>query len=133
MEFSGKDLVFQWVYTGGTVTLTGDQRTVSWTPDVKLMTATAGSDADDTFLVGAKSGKVSYAGLPQTGGTATEDGLVEGTGGTLTIGPEGTAGGKRKYTIPAISMGAKMNWPYADVCELTCDWTKNGAATRGTY
>lgn len=132
-EFSGKDLVFQWIYSGGTVTLTGDQRSVSLTPGVKLVDTTAGSDADETFLATLKSGAVAFAGVLQTGGTALEDALVEGTFGTLIVGPEGTAAGKRKYTIPAFSLGAKMNWPYSDVCEVTCDWTKSGAMTRGVY
>jgi hypothetical protein len=132
-EFSGKDLVCQWIHSGGTLTMDGDQRSVSFTPSVKTIRATAGSDADETYLVGPKDGTWSFAAVAQADGTATEDALVEGAIGTLIVGPEGTASGNRKYTCPAISMGPRYSWPFDEVCEYSCDFQKNGAVTRGTY
>lgn len=132
-EFSGSALVVQWIHPSGTVALTADSRSLSIEPTVKLYTATAGSDADEVYLSGIKDAKISWSGVAQTSGTALEDALVEGTSGTLIVGPEGTASGKRKYTIPAFSMGLQVNIPYDNVVELSCDWQKTGAMTRGTY
>jgi len=131
--FSGSALVVSWVHPGGTTTLTGDHRSMSFTPSVKLIRATAGADADETYLKSVKDGTWSYACIAQAGGTALEDCLVEGTGGTLQVSPEGTASTNRLYTCPAIAMGPRFNWPFEDVCELTVDFQKNGAITRGTH
>jgi hypothetical protein len=133
MEFSGSALVCNWVHAGGTASLTGDHRTVSITPTIGLAKRTAGSDADEGYLVTVKDATISWAGVVQAGGTTLEDALIEGKSGTLIVGPEGTASGKRKYTIPAISMGPKMNFPFDNVVEMTLDFQKDGALTRGTY
>lgn len=132
LEFSGSALVCKWIYSGGTVTLSGDQRTVTITPSINLINATAGSDADEAYILGTKDATASYSGVAQQGGTATEDALIEGTQGTLEIYPEGNTSGKRKYSMPAISMGPRYNFPYADVVELSVDFQKNGALARTT-
>jgi hypothetical protein len=132
-EFLGSAVVFQWINPAGTLALTGDHRRVSISPAVDLYEKSAGSDADKTYLPGIKDATVSYEGVQQSAGTATEDALVEGTEGTLIIGPEGTASGKRKYTIPAISMGANVEYPYNDVAILSCEFQKSGALTRSVY
>jgi hypothetical protein len=133
MEFSGSALVTTWVHSGGTATLTGDHRTVTITPTIGLAKATAGSDADEQYLATVKDATVNWSGVVQAGGTALEDALIEGKSGTLIVGPEGTATGKRKYTIPAISMGPKMNFPFSDTSEMSVDFQKSGALTRGVY
>lgn len=131
-EYSGSALVFQWIYSGGTVTLSGDQRSVSITPSIDFADTTAGSDPRRKRLATIADTNFSFAGLAQTGGTALEDALAEGTPGTAIIQPEGTTAGKRKYTIGAFSQGAKYNYPYSDVVEVTCDFVGDGNYTRGT-
>lgn len=131
-EFTGSAVVASWVYAGGTATLSGDHRTFSLTPSIDFADATAGSDARRKRLATIADVSVSYAGLAQEGGTALEDALAEGTHGTLILQPEGTAAGKRKYTVGAFSQGAKFNYPYSDVVEITCDWVGDGNYTRGT-
>ena len=133
MEFSGSALSCSWIHSGGTVALTGDHRTVTISPTIGLAKATAGSDADEQYLATVKDAVVSWAGVVQSAGTALEDALIEGKSGTLIVGPEGTASGHRKYTIPAISMGPKMNFPFSDVAEMSVDFQKSGALTRGVY
>jgi hypothetical protein len=117
-EFTGTNLVAQWIYSGGTVT---------------LVDATAGSDTNRSYLATIKDATVSINLVAQTGGTALEAALVEGAVGTLIIGPEGTASTKRKYTIPAISQGAKLNFPYDNIVEISCDFQASGAYTIGAY
>ena len=132
-EFSGSALYFEWVYSGGTVTLHGDYRSADFNPSVDFADASAGSDPRKKRVVTLKDTQVSYRGVAQAGGTALEDALAEGTQGTINMGPEGTQSGKRKYVIGAFSQGAKIAMKYADVVELAVDFMGNGDLTRTTY
>jgi len=132
-EITGKDLVINWFpSSGGTIALSGDFRTVSYTPSGKLANATAGSDAFESYIGTVKDTKVSYKGVMQSAGTALEDALESNTFGTLIIQPEGTASGKRKYTIPAFAGGANISWPYADTVEISCDFQGSGTPTKAS-
>lgn len=132
-EYTGKNLYAQWTCAAGAVSLEGDFRTFSLKPSIALVKGTAGSDADEVYLATVKDAQMSWAGVAQTGGTILEDYLVEGTEGTLVIGPEGTVTGKRKWTIPAIALGGQIQIPYADIVEITCDFQKTGALIRGIW
>lgn len=132
-EFTGANMYFAWVYSGGTVTLHGDERTVNLNPSVDYADASAGSDARKKRLTTLKDTMVSFSGVAQTGGTALEDALAEGTAGTILFGPEGTTVGTRKYTIGAFSGGGKMAFKYADVTEISVEFTGDGNYTRATW
>lgn len=132
-DYGGTALYAAWVNPGGTVVLSADYRTISYNPSVDLVEATAGSDTAKTYVAFQKDGKVSYSGLMQAGGTALSNALAEGTGGTLIIAPEGTATGKQKITIPAISLGANFQWPYNGLVEISCEFQQNGQRTDGVY
>lgn len=131
-EFSGSALYGDWVWSGGTVVLSGNQRTCNVSPTVDYIDTTSGSDPRKTRLVSLKDVTASWSMLYQVGGTALEDALAEGNQGTLNVYPEGTATGKRKYIIGAFSNGPKVNMPYADVVEMTVDFTGNGTYSRTT-
>ena len=126
-EITGKNLVATWVYSGGTVDLNTDFRTLSINPNIDLAETTAGADTDKTYIATIKDATIEWSGLYQSAGTALVNALEAGTGGTLTVYPEGTASGKQKDVYPAIAMGAKINVPYADVVEISCTFQKNGA------
>jgi len=130
-EFTGKNLVVTWVHPGGTIDLSGDYRTLSYKPSIGMVNATAGSDAFESYLATVKDTSISLTAVQQSAGTATEDALIEGTFGTLTIQPEGTATGKRKYTIPAFALGANFDWKYNDTVELKVDFQGSGTRTIG--
>ncbi len=132
-EITGKDLNIQWAYSGGTVVLSTDFRTLSVNPSIDLAETTAGSDADKTYIATIKDTTIEYSGLYQAGGTALRNALEAGTGGTLIISPEGTTTGKSKESYPAIAMGAKMNIPYNEVVEISCTFQKNGAKADGKW
>ena len=131
-EFSGSALYINWVYSGGTVVLTGNQRTASFTPSIDFIDTTAGSDPRKTRIPSIADTNASVSMLAQTGGTALEDALAEGTHGTLNLYPEGTASLNRQYVIGAWSQGGKFTYPYADVVELNCDFMGDGNYTRTT-
>ena len=131
-EFSGSALVCSWVYAGGTVALTGDHRTASLNPSIDLKDSSAGSDASKTNIKTLKSWNIQVGAVAQSNGTALEDALAEGTYGTVTLQPEGTASGHRKYTGAAFAMGAQFQFPYDDVVEYNVTFQGDGALTRAT-
>lgn len=134
-SYLGRNLSIVWTAaTGGTITMTADSRSVSYAPEVDLVEDTAGPDTAKTYLASVKSGKADFSGVDQSGSMAVwSTALLEGQSGTLVIGPEGTATGKQKMTIPAICMGANLTWPYNDICELAVSWQQNGARTDGVF
>lgn len=136
-EFTGKNLSVTWAYLAGTATttvdLSGDFRSLSYKPTIGKTTGTAGSDAFESYLMTVKDTVLDYTGVMQVGGTAVEDALTEGTFGTLTVGPEGTASGKRKYTVPAFAMGASLNYLYNKEVEIACQFQGSGTRTNGSF
>ena len=123
----GKDAVISWVWTGGTVNLATDYRSVSVKENVDTAETTAGADTHKTFLPTIKSATIDYSGLFPTGGTVLYAALAAGMSGTLTVAPEGTASGKVSKAYPAICMGATYDTPYADVVTVNCTFQSNGA------
>lgn len=132
-EFTGKNLAASFIYSGGTIDLAADFRSFSKAPSIGMVDASAGSDADRTYLTTLKDGTYSWGGVVQAVGTAIRDALVEGTSGTLEIGEEGTAAGNPKESVPVIAMGAQYNIPYDNVVEISCQFQKNGARTSSVY
>jgi hypothetical protein len=136
-EFYGSSASIQWVYTSGTAQLSGNYRKVDYKPSVDLIDVTAGSDAAKLYISAQKDGQLTVSGLVDTGGTvgniAGTAALVEGTGGTLILGPEGTAAGKPKQTFPAIAMGIQLGVSYNAATEFTITFQQNGARTDGTF
>ena len=131
--YTGKDLAISWIYTGGTIALEADYRALDYTPTVEMFDQSAGSDAAKTYVAGQVDGTINISALMQSGGTVLKTALKEGNGGTIIFGPEGTASGKEKVTIPAISQGAKTNIQYNSLTELTCSFQQNGLRTDGVY
>ena len=123
----GKDAVISWVWTGGTVNLATDYRSISVKESVDTAETTAGADTHKTYLATIKSASIDYSGLFPTGGTVLYAALAAGMSGTLTVAPEGTATGKVTHAYPAISLGATYDTPYADVVTVNCTFQSNGA------
>jgi hypothetical protein len=131
-------MVLQWLpgtgsQAGGTINLAGDERSVGWTPSIETVDATAGADTVRTFKSTFITAQASVSLVDQTGGTAVVAALAAGVMGTLIIGPEGTATGKRKITFPSMSQGAKYNWPYDGIAEIAIDFVATGAYTDASY
>lgn len=131
--FHGKDLVFTWIWSGGTIAANTYYRSVDWNPSGELFDQTAGADTHKTYIPGVKDSTVNFAGLSQAGGTVLSTAFAVNNGGTIIISPEGTATGKRKITVPAYSQGAKETWPYDNVCEISCSFQGNGAWTDANW
>ena len=132
-EFTGSALVLQWIWSGGTVTLGTDYRTVSWTPTVGYADITAGSDTHVGRLTTLKDATAAVTLVDSVQGTATYASLDAGAGGTLIIAPQGTASGKRKITFPCFCDGANPSYTYNDTTTIAVNFTGNGAYTDGVY
>lgn len=132
-EYIGSAIVVSWIHSAGTATISGNYTTFTWSESVNLVDASAGADANVTRLVGIKDGQASmsakFVGGTDTGGTATFSTLVAGAVGTLQWQPEGTAGTKPNFSVPAISNGRSFSHPYSDVVVVDCSWSFNGALT----
>lgn len=133
---SGPTMVLQWIWSGGTVSLAADYQACKWSPSTDYAETTAGSDTNKGRLATIKDAKadVTLVGpTSTTGGTSYAAALAPGVGGTLIIGPEGTATGKRKITFPCFSDGLATDFPYNDICMITDSFTGNGSFTDGSY
>ena len=136
-EYSGSALVVTWgVGTAAAGTLTGAQRSFSYSPSINLIDSTAGADTHKKYISGVKDGQAQFEALMASGtnapGTAAYAACVEGASGTIIWMPEGVAAGKPKYTLPAISMGASFAYPYEDVVTVSVPFQQNGARVEGT-
>ncbi len=132
-EFTGQSLVLSWIWSGGTVTLGTDYRSVSWNPSVGYVDSSAGSDTHIERLTTLKDATAAVTLVDSVQGTATYAALQPGVAGTLIIGPQGTATGKRKITFPCFCDGAVPSYTYNDVTTLSVNFTGNGAFTDGAY
>jgi hypothetical protein len=130
---SGSTMVLQWIYSGGTISFAGDARSVAWNPSIEMVDATAGADTVRKRLTTFKDASASIGLVDQTNAAGTASALDAGVSGTLIVGPEGSATGKRKITFPSFSQGAKYSWPFDNVAEITCDFMANGAYTDSVY
>lgn len=117
----------------GSTVLSNDFRSFNPTEDVNLVDASAGNDANRTYLTGLKDGKATAELVSQTGGSALWAALAPGTSGTLEWGPEGTVAGKQKHTVNAIVMNRERSMPYAELEVLKFDFQFSGAVVDGTY
>src|SRR5688572_31978311 len=128
---SGPTMVISWVYSGGTLNIAGDYRTLSWNPTITYEDVSAGSDTQIGRLTTLKDATAALTVVTQTGGTQMVAGLAAGQAGTLTVQPEGTAANKRKITFPAYADGAVSDMPYANVATLSCGFT--GSSVLGNF
>lgn len=135
-SFIGSAAVIRWMHSGGTAILSGDYRTFGYTPTIDLLDETAGADTNRQRVAYMKDGQAQFSALLQAGtaagGTAMSSVLVEGAIGTLEWNLEGTAAGKSKIYIPAISLGCPVTVPYNEFVEVSCSWQQNGTRVEGT-
>ena len=129
---SGSAGLCTWTTSDGTTSLNTDFRNFTYNTGIELISTTAGADTDATHIVGVKSGQFAAEMARQAAGTALEAQLEVGKAGTLTYSPEGTAAGKRLYSIPATVTSYSLAQPYNDIVSISSGWERNGAHTIGT-
>lgn len=128
--FAGSALVVTWIQAAATTVLTGDHKSLTYTPTINLYDETAGADGNKKYIPGTKDGTMTFNANMQggtgAGGTATYSTLTEGNIGTLEWEPEGTASTKPNYAAPVISQGVQSSEPYDNVVEVTVNFQQNG-------
>ena len=130
-RYTGKDLSVRW----GTVTLSGDYRTLTVSEETDMVEVSAGSDAVKTYVPTLMDGKAELEILDTTGTTGqTQWAAVEPqTAGTLTWSPLGTVTGMPKYFAPAIVTSREREFPYNDVVSIKISFQLNGPVTETTW
>lgn len=132
-EYSGSALYVSWIHPSGTAVFSADYRTLTDSVEGNVIDASAGSDPYQVVIAGIQNGKVALTYVDQAGGTVNMYACDFGVQGTLIYGPEGTATGKPKRTIPAMSLGWSRQMQYSNVPEVTVNWQYTGAPTKGAY
>lgn len=124
---TGKNMWAQFITSGGTAQLNGDQQNFSVDISLDKIDASAGSDDFHSYLAGLKDFSATLEKISQgSGGTATDSKLVEGTTGTLLWAPEGTATGKPKWGIVALVTKYSTVHPFNDVVKDTVEFAPYG-------
>lgn len=132
-EYAGSAFFGQWIWSGGTVNIHGDQRNFSFTPSMEMIDSTAGADSYRRRISSFKDATAAYSGLAQTDGTAFLAACAEGNNGTLIFGEAGTVAGRPKVTMPARAQGVTRNVPFNDVVTYDVSWQSNGDVTYGNW
>lgn len=130
--FSGSALVITWTTSTGTTTLSGDQRSCTYTPTIEFIDETAGADQFKNYLGSVKDATADAEIIYQAAGTAVAAQTGIGQLGTLVIQPQGTAASLQKITTPSYISNSSWAIPYNDVVVLSLSWQQTGAGTVGT-
>jgi len=138
-EYAGSAASVIWTYGALSLDLSPHTRSVTITPTMDTIDATAGQDQSRQFIPSFVSYEYSWEGVAQgttsSYGTIIAKALEAGTSGTITVGPFGTTSTYLKYTMPAFSRGCVHAMPYSDVATLSCTFatSSGGTATVTTF
>ena len=129
-ELTGKALFIDW----NGVTISTDYHSFDETETADVVEATAGADANKTYIAMHKDGTASYTGLhlADGAGTAIWAALVPATEGTLLWAEEGSTAGESYHSVNAIVTSRNKNTPYDGVIEIGAEWQMSGAVTDST-
>ena len=132
-RYTGKDVYATFVCPAGTITLTGDQRSLSVSREIDLVDVTAGSEADKSYIATIKDGTAEMEFMDQGSVLAAglEAAMPEGTSGTLLYAPQGTASGKPKRGFGAIVKSLSVEYPYSDAVTYKVSFQKSGSLLFG--
>lgn len=126
-KISGQNLIVQWIYSGGTVTL-DTIRNFESSAEQESADATAGSDAYRNYVKTVKSRGASGEVIMKdyaNGGSALRAAMAEGNSGTLLWGVEGTATGSPKHGFSGFISNSTEASPFDDVDVLNIEWMMN--------
>lgn len=124
---AGSALYAHFIHAGGTVVLTGDQRSMSWDDTQSFADTTAGSDAATSQVTTTYSVTGSFDFLDNGESEAYASIMFPGASGTLVWGPQGTATGKPKYELPIDWEGMSNSAEYSSEITKSATWRNNGA------
>lgn len=125
---SGSALFIQFIHSGGTTTISGDQRSMDWNEVVDTADTSAGADAYRTHVTTLKQVDGNMSLLDNgTDGTAIYAVIRPGSQGTLEWGPRGTDTGQPKFALPVTFTNSSLSVPYDGEIVRDYSWMGNGA------
>ncbi len=131
-RFTGRDLVTIWAYTGGSVSLEDDFRSLDVGEDVNDADSTAGNDDYSGHLPTFTDASADFEMLGTTGsGTLHWNRIKPRTEGTLYWYPEGTASTKPQHYAPAYIQSRSRTYPFDDVVDVKLTFQFQGEPTDG--
>lgn len=125
-RYGGENFYGEWIHSGGTVTLSGNQTVFTWTRGSQMRDATAGSDdaVNEAYVRADESFAITMRATSDAGGTAAlVTGFVPGTEGTLIFSTgKGKATGQPKMTAVAIVRDASVPEDHANTTDWSVNW-----------
>lgn len=129
-HYVGNGLYAHFVYSGGTVVLNTDYRTLDDNRTIENVDTSAGADTWKSHVVTLRDGTIDFTYVDDnSAGTAIKRALVIGTAGTLVYGPQGTAVGMPKYASPVTVMDVQRPYKFNEAVITTVKFQRNGAPT----
>ena len=132
----GTTMHIQYIYSGGTITLQDQFRSVTISSEQDTLDSTAGTVAWREFIAGLTQWNADYEGLHN--GASTPLGTADianlrRASGTLYISPFGTSSGNQKITGAAIVTTVESEFPYDDVVTTNVSWQGSGTLTETVW
>lgn len=128
-HYTGANVYILYESAGGTVTASGDQRSLDLNFSVNTADTTAGSDTWTSQLTTTRAmdGSFKFLADDSAGGGSIRQIISQNLSGTITIGYEGTASGKPKEKWPVTITGSGYAFAYDGETEVTVNFKQNGA------
>ena len=117
----------------GTNVLDTDFRAFTSTESGGLVDASAGTDANRTYLTTLKDGTATATLVIQSNDAAGWLAVVAGTKGTLQWAEEGSSTGEQFYHVQAYVTERRKTMSYADLIVADVSWQFTSAVTASTY
>jgi hypothetical protein len=133
-RYTGKDLYIQWAYSGGTIVLNTDYRSLTTSEETDTEDASAGADTHKSYKPTLADTTIELELLDNTSNSSAFWGaLTPQTEGTLTWGPHGTATGKPKYSVPALVNSREREFPYDGMVTITVEFQAQSWISEATW
>ena len=129
-RYTGKALNVLWIYSGGTVDLSADFRTLKVSAETDSAESAAGSQTHKSYIPTLIDSSAELEFLDITGSTGSTQwmSVAPQMAGTLIWSPQGTTSGKPKHTCTdAFVINREREIPYDDVVQVTVGWQFNVA------
>jgi hypothetical protein len=134
-RYTGRALVVEWIYSGGTTNITNYRRSFETSESVDDADATCGTvtyrDHLPTFT--DMTSTLEYLEDNGADGTAAYSALAPRTEGTVRWSPEGTANGNPEYYGAAYVQSRDRSYPYDDVAQVTINFQHTEEPTLTTW
>lgn len=131
-RYTGKDLLVQWITSGGTTDLSADFRTFSVSEEQDSADSTAGDDTYKAYIptFADATAELELLDTKGTAGTVQWAAIAPGTTGTVQWYPAGTAN-TVYYNAPAFIANREIEFPYDDVVAVTVEFQLTSTITKG--